>query len=300
MSGRAAGATAAAITTTRLPRQVKLFGAVSLLNDFASEMIYPLLPALVTGVLGAGPQALGALDGAADFAAAFVKLGAGRLADRPARGGRLVVLGYAVAVLVRPVIAFAAAAWQVVGLRVVDRLGKGLRTPPRDALIADVTPPPLRGRAFGLQRGLDHAGAVLGPLVAWWLLASGTANVRRVIGLSIVPGVLVLVLAVWAVRDGQGRTETDEVGRPRPSRPALVRRRPPLALVARTAGARQGSGFGACHGLTGFAALAGGLVLGGVFQAYGGAAAFVASAVAGGALALVWPVIARRGRSAVR
>ena len=135
MSASAAGAPAA--SATRLPRQVKLFGAVSLLNDFASEMIYPLLPALVTGVLGAGPQALGALDGAADFAAAFVKLGAGRLADRPAHRGRLVVLGYAVAVLVRPVIAFAAAAWQVIGLRVVDRLGKGLRTPPRDALIAD-------------------------------------------------------------------------------------------------------------------------------------------------------------------
>src|SRR5213593_3386275 len=197
MSGRAAGATAAAITTTRLPRQVKLFGAVSLLNDFASEMIYPLLPALVTGVLGAGPQALGALDGAADFAAAFVKLGAGRLADRPASRGRLVVLGYAVAVLVRPVIAFAAAAWQVIGLRVVDRLGKGLRTPPRDALIADVTPSPLRGRAFGLQRGMDHAGAVLGPILAWWLLApgGGSANVRAVIGWSVAPGVLVLLLA---------------------------------------------------------------------------------------------------------
>src|SRR2546426_876922 len=399
MSANAAGAPVAPAAVARLPRQVKLFGAVSLLNDFASEMIYPLLPALVTGVLGAGPQALGALDGAADFAAAFVKLGAGRLADRPARRGRLVVLGYAVAVLVRPVIAFAAAAWQVIGLRVVDRLGKGLRTPPRDALIADVTPPPLRGRAFGLQRGLDHAGAVLGPLVAWWLLASGTANVRRVIALSIVPGVLVLVLAVWAVRDGQGRTETDEVGRPSPSRPASVRRRPPLALVAislfyllrmpdtlvilrsqqlgvsvavvtllwaalhvvrssssflggawtdrlgaertmwigwvcyallaagmayahttlqawglflalgvvagltesperalvaRAAGARQGSGFGAYHGLTGFAAVAGGLVLGVVFQAYGGAAAFVASAAAGGVLALAGLVASLR------
>src|SRR2546430_10136521 len=102
MSGRAAGATAAAITSTRLPRQVKLFGAVSLLNDFASEMIYPLLPALVTGVLGAGPQALGALDGAADFAPAFVKLGAGRLAAPPDRPGRLLLLGDAGAVLVRP------------------------------------------------------------------------------------------------------------------------------------------------------------------------------------------------------
>src|SRR5437867_7446447 len=387
---------------SRLPRQVKLFGWVSLLNDFASEMIYPLLPAFVTGVLGAGPQALGALDGAAEFAAAFVKLGAGRLADRVPVRWPMIVLGYFIAVVVRPVIAFAAAAWQVIGLRVVDRLGKGLRTPPRDALIADVTPSPLRGRAFGLQGGLDHAGAVLGPLVAWWLLASGTANVRRVIALSIVPGVLVLVLAVWAVRDGQGRTETDEVGRPSPSRPASVRLRPPLALVAislfyllrmpdtlvilrsqqlgvsvamvtllwaalhvgrstscclrgagagrpgpertmwigwvcyallaagmayahttlqawglflalgvvaglaesperalvaRAAGARQGSGFGAYHGLTGFAALAGGLVLGGVFQAYGGEAAFVASAAAGGVLALVWPLVARRGAS---
>src|SRR5213594_3590587 len=205
MSANAAGAPVAPAAVARLPRQVKLFGAVSLLNDFASEMIYPLLPALVTGVLGAGPQALGALDGAADFAAAFVKLGAGRLADRPARRGRLVVFGYAVAVLVRPVIAFAAAAWQVIGLRVVDRLGKGLRTPPRDALIADVTSAEQRGRAFGLQRGMDHAGAVLGPILAWWLLASGSANVRTVIAWSLLPGVVVLVLALWAVEDGRRR-----------------------------------------------------------------------------------------------
>src|SRR3989441_2075508 len=93
MSANAAGAPVAPAAVARLPRQVKLFGAVSLLNDFASEMIYPLLPALVTGVLGAGPQALGALDGAADFAAAFVKLGAGRLADRPASRGPPLGLG---------------------------------------------------------------------------------------------------------------------------------------------------------------------------------------------------------------
>src|SRR5881296_2646935 len=164
----------------RLPRTVKLLGAVSLLNDFASEMIYPLLPAFMTGVLGAGPQALGALDGAAEFAAAFVKLGAGRLADRARLRGPMIVLGYFIAVVVRPVIAVTGAAWQVIGLRVVDRLGKGLRTPPRDALIADVTPPPLVGRAFGLQRGLDHVGAVIGPLVAWVVLSRG-ADVRSVI-----------------------------------------------------------------------------------------------------------------------
>ena len=190
----------------QLPRQVKLFGAVSLLNDFASEMVYPLLPAFVTGVLGGGAIALGALDGAADAAAAFVKLVAGRLADRPQRRGPLIVAGYLVAAAVRPIIAVTAAAWQVIGLRVVDRLGKGLRTPPRDALIADVTPEAMRGRAFGLQRGLDHVGAVIGPLVAWWMLTSG-ADVRRVILASVVPGTLVLVLAVWAVRGGRGRKE---------------------------------------------------------------------------------------------
>src|SRR5947207_13292046 len=189
----------------RLPRPVKLFGFVSLLNDFASEMIYPLLPAFVTGVLGAGPQALGALDGVAEFAASVVKFGAGRLADRTARRGPLIVLGYAIAVLVRPIIALTGAAWQVIGLRVVDRIGKGIRTPPRDALMADVTPAPLLGRAFGLQRGMDHAGAVLGPLVAWSLLATRSADVRAVIALSLAPGVAVRVLGGWAVRGGASR-----------------------------------------------------------------------------------------------
>ena len=187
-----------------LPKQVKLFGAVSLLNDFASEMVYPLLPAFITGVLGGGAVALGALDGAADAAAAIVKLVAGRLADRPSRRGPLIVGGYFLAAAVRPVIALTAAAWQVVVLRVVDRLGKGLRTPPRDALIADVTPAPIVGRAFGLQRGLDHVGAVIGPLVAWVVLSRG-ADVRTVILASIVPGVLVTMLAAWAVRGGEGR-----------------------------------------------------------------------------------------------
>src|SRR5260221_11227 len=164
-------------------------------------MVYPLLPAFITGVLGGGAVALGALDGAADAAAALVKLVAGRLADRPARRGPLIVAGYFIAAAVRPVIAVTAAAWQVIGLRVVDRLGKGLRTPPRDALIADVTPAPLVGRAFGLQRGMDHAGAVLGPILAWWLLApgGGGANVRAGKGGSIVPGGGGLGRGAWAV-----------------------------------------------------------------------------------------------------
>ena len=212
-----------------LPRQVKLFGVVSLLNDFASEMVYPLLPAFVTGVLGGGAVSLGALDGAADAAAAFVKLIAGRLADRPSRRGPLIVGGYFLAAAVRPVIAVTATAWQVIGLRVVDRLGKGLRTPPRDALIGDVTPAPLIGRAFGLQRGLDHVGAVVGPLVAWALLSAG-ADVRRVIVASVVPGVLVLVLAIWAVTGGN-RRERAVPNEPLPPSTALSRPLPP-AIIA--------------------------------------------------------------------
>jgi len=174
-------------------------------------MVYPLLPAFITGVLGGGAVALGALDGAANAAAALVKLVAGRLADRPSRRGPLIVGGYFVAAAVRPIIALTAAAWQVVVLRVVDRLGKGLRSPPRDALIADVTPAPMVGRAFGLQRGLDHVGAVIGPLVAWVVLSRG-ADVRSVIMWSIVPGVLVTMLAAWAVTGGRRRYEA--VGEP--------------------------------------------------------------------------------------
>ena len=218
---------------SKLPREARLFGFVSLLNDFASEMIYPLLPAFVTGVLGAGAGALGALDGAADFAATFVKYRAGRLADRPARRGPLIILGYAIAVAVRPVIAVTAAAWQVIALRVIDRVGKGIRTPPRDALIADVTPPELKGRAFGLQRGMDHAGAVLGPLAAWVLITNG-ADVRRVIAASIVPGVAVLGLAWVAVRRSGGQAVEPKDDRPSAHPPVPYRPLPPalLAIIA--------------------------------------------------------------------
>jgi len=196
-------------------------------------MVYPLLPAFVTGMLGGGAAALGALDGAADAAAAFVKLIAGRLADRPSRRGPLIVSGYFVAAAVRPIIAVTAAAWQVIGLRVVDRLGKGLRTPPRDALIGDVTPPPLVGRAFGLQRGLDHVGAVIGPLVAWVVLSRG-ADVRTVILASIVPGVIVTVLAAWSVRDGEGRrgAAKEAAAATLPPSAALRRLSPPVIAIS--------------------------------------------------------------------
>ncbi len=185
-----------------LPPAVKGLSLVSLFNDFASEMVYPLLPAFVTVTLGGGAVALSAIDGAADLTAAALKWASGRLADRRGWLKPLILLGYATAVLVRPLIAVAGAAWQVIGFRVIDRVGKGLRTPPRDALIAEVTPVPLRGRAFGFHRGADHLGAVLGSLAAWYFLRSG-ASVREVISWSVVPGVVAFfVLAVVLRRTG--------------------------------------------------------------------------------------------------
>ncbi len=181
---------------TPLPSGVKGLSLVSLFNDFASEMVYPVLPAFVTGPLGGSALVLGALDGAADLTAAVLRWVSGRLADRPGWSKPLVLVGYATAMLVRPLISVASAAWQVIGFRVIDRIGKGIRSPARDAMIVAITPAPLRGRAFGFHRAADHLGAVLGSLAAWLLLARGT-DVRRVIGLSAMPGlVAVVVLAV--------------------------------------------------------------------------------------------------------
>ena len=189
----AGGDAAIAPRTDRLPSQVKGLGAVSLCNDFASEMVYPVLPAFVTGPLGGSAVALGALDGAADLASALVRWSSGRLADRPGWSKPLIGAGYGLALLVRPLMALASAAWQVVGLRVVDRVGKGLRSPARDALIARLTPDRLRGRAFGFHRGADHLGAVAGSLVAWGML-SASMSPRSVIGWSVVPGVVALLV----------------------------------------------------------------------------------------------------------
>jgi MFS family permease len=184
---------------SRVPPAVKGLSLVSLFNDFASEMVYPLLPAFVIGTLGGGAALLGLLDGAADLTSAALKVVSGRLADRPRWRAPLILVGYATAVLVRPLIAVAGAAWQVVGFRVVDRVGKGLRTPPRDALIAGITPPALRGRAFGFHRAADHFGAVLGSLAAWYLLTRGI-EVRRVIEWSVVPGLVAFVVLAAVLR----------------------------------------------------------------------------------------------------
>ena len=190
-----------------LPGPVKGLSLVSLFNDFASEMVYPVLPAFITGPLGGTALALGALDGAADLTAALVKWISGRLADRKGWTKPLILAGYGVAILIRPVIAVASAAWQVVGFRVIDRIGKGMRTPPRDAVLAAVTNPRQRGRAFGFNRAMDHLGAVLGSLAAWALLQA-KVGVREVIGWSALPGVLAVLVLLVALRGVSGRRST--------------------------------------------------------------------------------------------
>lgn len=217
-----------------VPGPVKGLAAVSLLNDFASEMVYPLLPALVTGPLGAGPVALGLLDGAADLTAAALRWWSGRLADRPGWRSPLIGAGYALAAGLRPAIAAATAAWQVVTLRVLDRVGKGLRSPARDALIADVTPTARHGQAFGLHRSADHLGAVLGSLAAFLLLREGL-SVRSVIAWSVLPGtaaVLVVVGVLATTRTPRrGAGPGPEVDPPRAAT-GQVGSLAPLALLA--------------------------------------------------------------------
>jgi MFS family permease len=214
MGSEAERAGTAPARTSAVPPTVKGLSLVSLFNDFASEMVYPLLPAFVTRTLGGGALLLGLMDGASELTSSVLKWISGRLADKPGWRRPLILGGYATAVLVRPLIALTSRAWQVVGFRVIDRIGKGLRTAPRDALISDVTPPELKGRAFGFHRGADHLGAVLGSLAAWWLLQRG-ADVRSVIQWSVVPGVVAFVVLAVVLRGGGAdrRTEGQRDGR---------------------------------------------------------------------------------------
>ncbi len=183
----------------KLNSSVRVLGWVSFLNDVATEMIYPLLPDFLTRVLGAGPAALGLIEGAAQSAASFANMGSGWLSDRVRRRKPLVVAGYAVAAVVRPLVALASNWGQVLAIRFTDRVGKGIRTSPRDALIAGLVPPERRGRAFGFQRAMDNAGALAGPLIAALLLKFWIREERTVFLLALIPGIATVVLLIAAV-----------------------------------------------------------------------------------------------------
>jgi MFS family permease len=184
-----------------LTRNVVILGFVSLLNDAASEMIYPLLPVFLTSVLGAGPAALGMIEGVAESTASLLKLYSGYLSDRVKRRKGWVVAGYSLSNVIRPLIAFAGSWVQVLALRFSDRVGKGLRTSPRDAMIADSTPPEFRGMAYGFHRAMDHGGAIVGPLLATGLLLLYQDSISTVFLLSFIPGTLAVVLLLVGLRE---------------------------------------------------------------------------------------------------
>ncbi len=185
----------------RLGRNVLALSAVSFFTDVSSEMIYPLLPVFLTTVLGANASFIGAIEGAAESTAALLKLASGWWSDRVRRRKPLVVLGYGIATAMRPLVAIAQSASHVLMIRVADRVGKGIRNAPRDALIAESVDPAIRGRAFGFHRAADHAGGVLGPLIAFFILSRQIAELRTVFWLAAIPGVISFIVLVAFVRD---------------------------------------------------------------------------------------------------
>lgn len=178
-----------------LPRSVWLLGTISLLNDSASEMIYPLLPLFLAGTLGAGPRLLGLIEGLAEAVSSLLKLVAGAWSDRVRRAKPFVVSGYGIAGVARTLIAAATGWWLVLLCRLADRVGKGLRSSPRDALLGRSIEPEQRGLAFGLHRAMDNAGAVIGPLAAAALLALGM-ELRTVFWCAGIPALIVLLLTL--------------------------------------------------------------------------------------------------------
>ncbi len=176
-------------------------------------MIYPLLPLFLTRVLGAGAMSLGVIEGAAEAANSVLKIAAGRLADRTGAPKRIVLFGYGLSGAIRPGIALATGWTHVLTLRVVDRLGKGIRGAPRDAMLAHFAPESIRGRAYGFHRAMDHAGAVLGPLIASAFLFFYPEQYRILFALTIVPGIAVVIILL-RVPDARLTTREPEPGEP--------------------------------------------------------------------------------------
>ncbi|HVK94885.1 MAG TPA: MFS transporter [Noviherbaspirillum sp.] len=185
----------------RIPRTVWILGFVSLLMDVSSEMIHSLLPLFMTVVLGASATAVGIIEGVAESTALIVKMFSGVVSDYMGKRKRLAVLGYAMGALSKPVFAMASGVGWVFGARFMDRIGKGIRGAPRDALIADVTPAALRGAAFGLRQSLDTIGAFVGPLLAMGLMLLWANDFRAVFWVAVIPGLLAVALLAFGVRE---------------------------------------------------------------------------------------------------
>ncbi len=208
----------------RLSRPIWLIGWISFFTDMASEMVYPLLPVFLTRVLGAGAMSLGVIEGAAEAANSVLKVVSGRLADRWRAPKLLVLAGYGLSSAVRPLVAVAGSWPQVFAIRFSDRLGKGIRGAPRDAMLADLTPAGSRGRVFGFHRAMDHAGAVAGPLIASVFLFFHPGEYRTLFALTIIPGVIVMLVILrlpsGRIRAEQGPTAPRQTS---PSDPGALR-----------------------------------------------------------------------------
>lgn len=189
----------------RIPRNVWVTGWVSFFMDVSSEMVYPLVPLFLSSSLGASKSVIGLIEGIAEAAASILKLFSGALADRFGKHKLLMGLGYGISTASRPLLALATGWGMVLFARFTDRVGKGIRTAPRDAIIAASTPSERLGLAFGFHRALDTAGAVVGPAVALLILTLWVADYRLVFWLSIIPGVLAVALIVFFITaDGSG------------------------------------------------------------------------------------------------
>jgi MFS family permease len=200
--------------SSRLKPQVLLLGLAALLNDAASELIYPLLPIFLTTTLGATPVVIGLIEGFADGLASILKYFSGVWSDRVKKRKPMIVSGYALAAGSRLLIAVATA-WPVVfAARLIDRTGKGIRSAPRDAMISDVTPSDQRGRAYGFHRALDHTGAIVGPLLALLLLQGLGLSLKATFLFAVLPGLAGVVMLAFFLRepsDGRETRNTEEL-----------------------------------------------------------------------------------------
>src|SRR6476619_1322610 len=190
-----------ATDSKKLPRNVKILGLASLLNDIASEMVFPLLPAFLINVLHGTKTSLGLMEGVADSVSSLLRLFSGAWSDRAGSRKAFVIFGYALAALARPLSGLAGRPWHLFATRTADRIGKGIRTSPRDAMIADSTAPDMRGRAFGFHQAMDHLGAAIGPVLAMLFLFIWPGQLRTLFLLTLIPGIFVVILIAVALQE---------------------------------------------------------------------------------------------------
>ena len=193
-----------------VPRGVWALGFVSMFMDISSEMIHSLLPVFLVGTLGASVVLVGLIEGVAEATAAISKVFSGWLSDRLGKRKFLAVLGYGLGALTKPVFPLAITPFEVLGARFADRIGKGIRGAPRDALVTDITPPEVRGVAFGLRQGLDTVGAFIGPLVAMGLMILFASDIRSVFAWAVVPAAIAVFLLVVGVEEPRRGTATEK------------------------------------------------------------------------------------------